>query len=416
MTLESLSALVAHVTGASPFYRNHFGRVTGGSRGAVRSWDEWRALPTLAKSDLIGAPLSERSLVGMSGIDYLSSSSGTTGTLPLFSARTQLLEYEFRTRFYEAHGAMLASTPVPHQQEAFLSARDTTPRIVVIDPRNPEATARLAKAAGVDAICAFLFHIPLLIEHLQREGLTEQILYIELTGEACSQRLVRTIKTAFPNAILTSVYGTSEVENSPMGVPCAPLTDTSPTPHYHAKNGIFLELYDHESGSHIEPVGGAEGELLITAFDGTPAAFPFIRYRSGDRVRITETHCAVHGTWSFEVLGRIDMDTLKIPGGTIQADEVERVLRLFPDRVSDIFEMHISERSDTSPHIALHVEAQSGADLSSLALEIADALRIGPSSTYADGVRTGALTPLTLEPLSIRPAHAKRKRIIRHTL
>jgi phenylacetate-coenzyme A ligase PaaK-like adenylate-forming protein len=411
MTTVELNALLVSATTESGFYRRFYGMREEAEARSIRTIDEWRSIPLLSKRDLLGATMTERSFLPMRDVDYISSSSGTTGSLPLFSPRTQISEYGFRQGAFQ--NAVLASTPVPHQQELFLENLDLAPRVIVIDPRNPAATARLAKAAGVDAIFAFLFHVPLIAEHLVREGVAEQITCIELTGESPSRSQLEQLERIFPNAVITACYGTSEVENSPMGVPCKPISSREPLPIYHPKDGIFIELLDADSQGSLPLEAGTEGELVITAYRGEPAAFPFIRYRTGDKARIIETECARHNSFSFAVVGRIEMDFVKLPGGMLQADEIERALRSLPDTVEDTFEAHVFEQKG-NVRIVLRILPKHGTDLETLAQKISSTIRISPDSTYADAAARGLVADLECEQLEQSTSIAKRKRIVRH--
>lgn len=418
MTLGSLHTLVQHATQPGRWYRHLYGMDASAPPLTIDSWDAWRDIPFLKKEDLLASPLQERIFVPMDLVDHITSTSGTTGSLPLFSARTRLSEYEFRVVLDTGWHAALSSKLVPHQQERYLAKRSRAPRVIVIDPRNTKATARLAKAAGVDAIFAFLFHMPLITEQLVHAGVAPHIRYIEVAGETCSESQFREMQRAFPNARIVSTYGLSEVENSPVGIPCKPLSIEDTAQVHHAKDGCYLELLDTESNRIIEPTTGAIGELLITCFRGGPAAFPMIRYRSGDTVRVVEEHCARHGTWSFVIMGRADVDFVRIPGGMLRADEIERTLRSLGTRVSDTFEMEVGDVSDggvTKTSATLRIDADIAGDEVALARDIAAVLRVGPASTYADGVARGLYAPLICErlPHDLSAAVRKRRRIIR---
>jgi len=412
MKLSELSDLCAYATAPGRFYRGHFGLPAGAPPLAISSWDEWHRLPLLPKEILARTPLKERSFVPLSRVDYLFSSSGTTGRLPMFSPRARLLEYGFRTAWHSFTRSALVSSPVPHQHEAFLASCDAPPLAITLDPRNPEASARLAKAAGVDAIFAFAFHIPHIMQHLVAAGIAKNIRYVEMTGGACSRAQFEDMRKSFPNAKIMQVYGTSEVENSVMGIPCHPMDGSEPLAIYHPKEGHHLEVYDTETERPLPIKAGTEGEMIITAFRGEPASFPMIRYRSGDKVKIVEEMCTAHDTWSFIYLGRVDLDFVKVRGAVIRADEVERVLRTFPESVSDVFELHVFERAQAPIRLVLKVQAREG-DLQALAESISREIRVSPTATYAEGVREGRFAPLVCEPLEGTP-HGKHRRVIMH--
>lgn len=415
MTLEQLSAFVAYATAPGRFYRKLYGMKEGDAPQSVRSWDEWRALPFLTKKDLSDAPLSERSFLPLRDVTYLTVSSGTSGSLPLFSPRSYMPTYEFRTRLYPFSKAVLSSKPVPFQHEEFLSRRGVSPRLVVLDPRNMAASARLARAAGVDAIFTFTSFLLPLAQHMTNERIAEHIRFIEIGGAVITRSCYETARKAFPNAIIVSTYGLSDIENSPVGLPCRPVTGEEPLDVFHPKECVFMELYDDATRSILEPSAGTEGELVVSAYCGEPSAFPTIRYRTGDLVRVAEEQCAVHGTPSFTVLGRIDADFVTIPGGMVRVDELERVLRLFPNVVPDTFQARIRKETREQARIGmtLHVVPRGTINLVALAESVSRELRVGPAHTYADGVKKGLYTPLTCSILE-RPRDevSKSKRII----
>jgi phenylacetate-coenzyme A ligase PaaK-like adenylate-forming protein len=193
------------------------------------------------------------------------------------------------------------------------------------------------------------------------------------------------------------------------------MTDDDPRALYHAGEHTYLEIVNHETGSLLPIQDGQEGELLITADAGDDATFPLVKYRIGDTVRIVESACKKHGGWSFEVLGRTTMDFLKVPGGILRADEVERVLREL--HISDRFELHRYEHSTSAglkTQVVLHVQAPPEVELEALALSITKLLRVSAAYTYEDGVREGLYMPLVCELLPIDLKPGKTVRMVQH--
>src|SRR5262249_18353747 len=134
-----------------------------------------------------------------------------------------------------------------------------------------------------------------------------------------------------------------------------------------------------------------------------------------DTVRVVDAPCP-HGRWSFTVLGRTDLDFLKIPGGILRVDEILRVLRLFPQEITDRFELHWSEEERASgPRLqpTIYVEAKAAIDLKDLAERIAEHVRVAPEMTYALGVARGRYAPLLCK--NFTPSGStKARRIIKH--
>ncbi len=230
---------------------------------------------------------------------------------------------------------------MPHWHARFQETHGREPRVISFDPKQVQASVRLAHAAGADAMSVFVYHIPNIAKHMKYLGMNTQIRFIEVTGEICSRTQFEYMRETFPNATIVQSYNSSEVEDAHIGMPCKAMDGTEPLAVYHPKATHYLELVDPETGAAIEPVAGAEGDLLVTTYSEEPS-FPFIRFRIGDTVRVVESQCS-HGSWSFTVLGRTEMDFLKIPGGILRADEITRVLRTVPEKTTDRFELHYQE-------------------------------------------------------------------------
>lgn len=401
----------------APLYRMHYGMQSDASALSIDSEGAWQSLPILTKDDLVKVPMQDRTFIPLSEVDHLRTSSGTSGKEPVFIPRTHVRNMDYRLAFHDFKNPFMAfSVPLmPHWHEMFQKAHGKNPQVIVFDPANPAASVRLARLAGVDAFSVFVYHIPSIGESMKREGMNERIRYIEVTGEVCTRAQYEYMRATFPNARIVQSYGASEVEDVHIGMPCRPMDGTEPLAIYHPKVTHYLEILD-DSGAVIEPKVGAEGDLLITAYAGEPSAFPLIRFRIGDTIRVVEETCAEHGTWLFTVVGRTDMDFLKIPGGVLRADEAGRVVRIFAGRIGEEFELHRYEvNTDDGPKIQVEmlVDMRIENDLDALARNIASLLRVNPSYTYADGVRDGRYLPLICKAF-LPESGKKSKRLIAH--
>lgn len=417
LSFEERKQLVAHCTNpAGPdIYRMHYGMQLSDSPLDIHDEAAWRALKPITKDDMLLRPLHERSFIPLSELDHIRASSGTSGKDVLFSPRTHVRNMTYRTAYHDFEGAFLAFTVpmMPHWHERFLLEIGKKPRVISFDPKEPAACVKLAKAAGVTGISAFVYHYRSICEHMKKEGINRHIRLVEITGEVCSMAQYEHIRSTFPHAVILQSYNSSEVEDAHIGMPCKPVDGTEPLAVYHPKDSHYLELID-EQGTLVEPARGAEGDLLITAFPGEPSSMPLIRYRIGDTVRIVETTCS-HGLFSFTVIGRTEMDFLKITGGVLRSDEITRVLRQFPSLVTDQFELHCTERATSRGpllDLVLHIETKQEVSLETLAANISAQLRVSPMHTYADGVAEGRYLPLTCTRLSLNTGK-KARRIVR---
>lgn len=421
MRHEQLYKLLAKVTEPSgpQFYRKLYGLGANTEAMHIHSMEQWGALPFLQKEDLLAKPLRERAFISLSQIDHLRPSSGTSGKGVLFSPRTPLRGMDYRLKYHDFKHPILAYTvpAMPHWHEHFAHTHGAHIQSVVFDPKHSSASVKIARDAGVDSMSLFAFHIPLVGEHMKREGIASRIRFIEIAGESCTRSLFKYMRETFPNATILPFYGSSEVEDSPIGMPCRPITGEEPLSIYHGKESHYIELRDTESGLFVTPTAGAEGELVITAHPGDPSSFPLLRFRTGDMVRVVEECCQEHKNWSFTILGRSEMDFVKILGGVLRVDEVERVLHEAHGRVSDHFEMHHFLRETPEgpkTQVVLHVEPVSQTNLDALAEFVSERVRISPVRRYADGVRSGMYLPLVCIELEGSRTHGKTKRMFQH--
>lgn len=416
LSFQQRQQLLELVTGhGDSFYRTHYGLSDSSARKSISNESEWHALPPIGKDDLLSHTLKERSFIPLRSLDHLRASSGTSGKPPLFSPRTHVRNMEYRLAYHDFQGAFMCYTVpmMPHWHERFMDEHGFSPRVVSYDPSAPAMSARLAKLAGVTGISLFVYHVPAAAEAFKREGIADSIRFVEVTGEVCTRALYEYMRETFPRATIAQSYNSSEVEDAHIGMPCKPMDGSEPLAVYHAKESHYLELVDAESGEPVEPAPGAEGDLLITAYPGEPASMPLVRFRIGDTVRIVEEKCP-HGTFSFTILGRTDLDFLKVAGGVLRADEIARVLRLFPKLVTDRFSMRCEELSTADgPKLSpiLEVEIRGDVDMETLARDISSHMRIHPTLTWERGVAEGRFLPLRIASLS--PSNAtKHRRIV----
>ena len=324
--LRELAGLVKRVTdpAGAAHYRKLYGLRNGAPAINIENWDEWNRLPFISKSVLQDIPIEERVFGPWESINSIHASSGTSGRPPHFTPWIRLDGYEYRERGRTFTRPALCSMPIHHQHEVFLDAHGVAPKLVIFDPRRARASVELAAKVGIDCLFIFTGHLTLIGPEVERLGIGDTITFIEIAGESCSRALFRYARRIFPKATIVSFYGATEVENPPISYPCRPLKDTEPLELHHPRRGYYLELIDPASGALIPIAAGAEGEIVITAdtVSDQPQISPLVRYRTGDMARVIDDRCPEHGTWSFTMPGRVEMDFIKVPGGILRAEEV----------------------------------------------------------------------------------------------
>lgn len=400
--------------GSHTLYRDLYRLPAGTTSLIIQSEEEWENLPHLNKQILLQYPLMTRTFLPTSQANTLYGSSGTSGGEPLFTLRKRLGHgFEFLSEHTDLSRASLVSiVENTFRFEDRLQALGKTGHVIVLDSRNPEASICLARAAKVENLIVQASLIPPVGKLLRDAGLAEGIRFIKTGGANCSHAFYEFMRAAFPNATVVASYGANEVESPMAATP--PKRGERPVEALRPLPGCFIELIDPETGELLEPTPGTEGELLVTTLD-EPQICPTIRYRIGDMARVVEGPDE-SGVWTFAVLGRANLDFVKIPGGTVRADEVERVLQAMPEKVSDFFSIHLGEdKAADMPRIKtlLYVQTRRTLDMKQLARDIESVLMVGPASTYADGVARGWYYPLECREMPPQTELKKHKRIVR---
>ncbi len=418
-TLQKLTRMITNMVASpySDFYRTLY-HVPAGSVPNIATWDDWHTVPTFTKETFLELPLREYTFVPQDKVEDVYYTSGTSGKPPAFCGWLGYAGgYDYRRAFYNFPGAILTSIKAQHRSDAFLADIGSHSLSINFDGKHLAACIRLAKAAGVDSLSVHTFTIQAIGEEMKRVGMNNDIRFIDFVGETCPLMLYLYMRETFPNAKIISFYTLSEAEGI-VAVPCRALSDEEPYTIVHVNKGYHIDLVDPATGARLTPEPGTEGEVLITHLGDTKRCFPFIRYRPGDTVRVVDKACREHGTWTFTVLGKTTSDFMLVPGGQLRADEVERVLRLMPKEVTDVFEMHRYDggtKEQPTVEVLLHVQLHdAGVDLGALAQKIQKELRVGPGRTYQQGVNEGRYATLVCVPLTKEFEDKKHRRMFKH--
>jgi phenylacetate-CoA ligase len=148
-------------------------------------------------------------------------------------------------------------------------------------------------------------------------------------------------------------FGLSEVM-SVLGSQCEHTTDL----HYHAADGVFVELLDLASGERLPIDEGATGELVCTHL--AKECQPLVRYRTRDVLTVTGTDPCVCGraTWRFQVTGRTD-EMFNVRGVNVFPTAVQRIVAEATDIASGHFRIVLAGPAPYD-RIPLRVEAAPG--------------------------------------------------------
>jgi phenylacetate-CoA ligase len=363
-----------------PFYRKHW-EGAGVRADEIRALDDLRNLPIVTKADF-DADLRDHppfgSYQGNALPTRVHASSGMTGEpRPVFCSRSDceriaqlsarrlraqgvkpgdLLQVTLPYTLYiggaiALEGAMClgaaviptgtgAMTPSRRQIEI---ARNWKPTVLCATPSYALRLAEVAKEMSLDPAKDFGFRI------------------VYVTAEVLTPGLRREIEQTWNSEVYDN-YGSVEAAAS-----------TFECEHHcgwHVSEDAYIfEIVDRETE---EPApAGEDGVLLVTSL--FREASPFLRYRVGDIVSISEEPCACGRTFRrmSAVKGRAD-EMLKLRGISVYPAAIERVLRTFPELGME-WQM-VVDRKSSAQEIAVEVEA---AGSIALAERIALADRVG---------------------------------------
>ncbi|MDA3624090.1 AMP-binding protein [Saccharopolyspora sp. WRP15-2] len=171
--------------------------------------------------------------------------------------------------------------------------------------------------------------------------------------------------------------------------------------HFLSPDLMVAELIDPDTGQRIEPVAGAQGELVYTAL--RRQASPLLRFRTRDHVVVTGTDCSC-GRTGFKVrcIGRTD-DMLIVRGINVFPSAIkELVAELVPATTGELriradFEGHSTQRP--LPLVVEHAQGMGEAKQAELRTAIETRIRSALNvKTTVDLVPDGTLK---------RPDHVK---------
>lgn len=410
---KKIKKVLEHVWNSpySSFYRDKY-KAAGINLLKIKSMEDFYKLPYLTKNEMIKYGPFERLYIPQSKIIQVDVTSGTTssGTSPYVS---------FRGKHTQAQKKFIYANAIKYKIKRALGLRKILGRTVTNndnpfmtvmgDLNNLQTSAKLAAQIEIDSIFATATILYFFIPYLKKEYDPNKIKYIRMGGEYVSEKRLNFLKKNFPNAYFDLSFGFSEALR--FGYKCRYLEKMSPR-FFH-----FIPAYHYEMLNPTE-----ESELVITTLDAKNIAFPLIRYRSGDSVKIEDITCACGQTQRMEVMGRIGFDLVKISGTAIYVDLVYKALEPYKKYLaSPEWQLHLYEEEKGDqllPKLKLQLKPKKADKNLQRLLEtgIAKNLYLSAKATLADLVEKGAFLPLKVEFVTEFPVEVKKKHIISHLI
>ncbi|MBF6245749.1 phenylacetate--CoA ligase family protein [Nocardia elegans] len=361
---ERLREQLAHLAANSAFYRAKFAE-HGVDPAAVRGVEDLVALPFTEKQELRDSlaqcpPLGAHVAVADSDIVQIQASSGTTGS-PSYVALTAediVTWSELGARALYANGfrpgdRLLHGFGMSKGFVGGLPIIQILQYMGIVDiPIGAEAGAERLLRVQADQRPNALIGTPNFLAHLAEQA-------PRIVGRPARELGVRTISVGGEpgggspaiREKLESLWGATAREMlGGTDIACTYWgeCDAADGMHFLSPDLMVAELIDPVSGDRIEPVAGAQGELVYTAL--RRRASPLLRFRTRDHVVVTGTDCSCGRTgYKVRCIGRTD-DMLIVRGINVFPSAIkDLILELAPEttgemRIRPDFEGHSTQR------------------------------------------------------------------------
>jgi phenylacetate-CoA ligase len=366
----ALRRQLAYLRERSPFYRDKLGAAEAGGLDALA------ALPFTTKDEIRASlatepPLGRHLAAAPESVRRIYSTSGTTGD-PSYIAVTDadLAGWtEIGARSYRATGiapgrrAVLTYNSGPFVAGAVLEAWSRIGAgVIPVGSGNTERLVRAFQVLGAEALGCTPSYAIYLVDWCRARDIEPASLGIRHLavagepggGEPATRAL---IEQAF-GATVREAMGIADVSPSLWGE-----CEEQAGMHFCGRDFVHIELIDPADAAPLAWEDGAEGELVYTSL--RREAMPILRFRSRDRVVVTERPCSC-GRTSVRVrcVGRTD-DLLIVRGTNLFPSAVREVVAEFRPRVGGpilIRPVHTGVRQDAPPRVLVELGEGQPAD------------------------------------------------------
>ncbi len=338
LQLGRLQAQVARCANSVPFYQRHWGRAAT----EFGSMEEFRdKIPFTAKTDfLVDLPEASGRIAQDARVFEYHMTSGTSGlgqeTHPLSAADHEALGAGWQ---YQAHWAGIRpgdkicfTWPIGFQTGG-LSTGITTQRLGLVGlqlgPYSSDDKVRFMKRFQPQALVASPSYVTHLSYLFQRDGSSPaealpSLKALFIAGESYPLSWATNAAEEW-GCLVSEWYGlmqgaTNQAFSCELGV--APGGERGTL--HNLDHRILAEVLNPDTGEPVVP--GESGEMVITTL--TRHAFPIVRFRSGDRVRLLESPCPCgRQLLSIEAgtVARYD-DMMKIRGQNLWPAAVDKIV------------------------------------------------------------------------------------------
>jgi phenylacetate-CoA ligase len=400
----------------SDFYRRKYAGLNI-TPNTIDTYDDFCKIPCLTKDEILALPMDKRFFVPVSDVIRYSTSSGTTSqnrplVLPRIGVDDKYKNNQtYNEDFLSELGIDKLFSLMPMNsilQDIFTDNNRKLP-VVTADPNKLDLAVVLANELSVEAILSTTTTFYFFTEKLKKTKFNfSQVKWISIGSEFCTLQKFEYFKKNYPNAIFIVRYGNSEIGKY-VGYRCEYLRDQGPQ-IFHPSDINLTEVVP------VAEYQNGLGEVVFTHL--YKAAFPFIRYRTGDFATPKPFKCKCGQGYIIDNSGKKDLDVLKTSGAMIHTQAIANALEGLSEYIEPDFQMHVYEETQNSKIVTRLllelIPRQEIVNLTEITRYIENQLMVAFNKTLLDLIKEGIFLPLEIKLVSNIKRDAKSKNIISH--
>lgn len=311
----------------SDFYPRNWGSFGITELPTIQTQVDWDTLPFTTREMLadVQDPF-DRLHVAKQDAAYLLSTSGTSGKGPLLIWQDRKKELTPSVALIRELGSTNLMTFMPYNvvTKFIDETRVAGIKTLAGDAHNLQRSASLARLLEIDTLLVTPTLGILLAEYL--EDHLQNIKILGLWGELCSNVSYKQLQKLYPDTQMVFIYASMEAA----GIGTSQNLCQDPHHVFHINTNLrYVELVNEE--------------IVVTTLD-LPHALPLLRYRTGDRGKLVGGTCPCGNPQPrFEVLGRLEGELVRIAGGEIRLDEINRVMEPFEEFIEPNFKVEVDK-------------------------------------------------------------------------
>lgn len=391
----------------SSFYRNKYKKAGVGLANGVKTVEDFEKIPFLTKEEILESDPAERFFLPWEEFSSVAISSGSLKGPESISViyRGKPFE-ELKERVNKRNlKSFMYLLPPPQGSGSMLRLNEVwnkkkTVRVLG-DVYNLPLSAKIASKIKLDSLISSPGILYFFLPFLERETDLDNIKYITLVGEMCTNAKARLFKQKFKNAEFFYSYGISEAQER-FGFSC-PHLNTLETNLFHPSSDFYFEVLESK-------------EFVATTL--IKNSFPLIRYKTGDLVEIEDLQCRCGKKQVLRFIGRAGFESAKVHGTIIYAHLLDDALESVGSLLrSNKWQLLIREEAlgvKIMPKLTLRLVLEKGKesqeDRSVIAKRISENFLISSSKTLSNLVSQGMFLPLEVE--SIKGKESLREKIL----